>query len=96
MNTVDKKQVLNLLRQTGCYLCPHFQLNRVIGKKKGCCGGSHDFDYIPACKLASGSCYGLCQCLRLDIKTKSELIQQWTHDLRVKKNIDIVNFLVDQ
>ena len=95
MSSVEKNQVLNLLRQTGSYLCPHFQLSRVIGQKKGCCGQSHNFDYIPACKLIDGSCHGLAQCPRLDIKLKSTLIQQWTHDLQIRKVINVTSFMTD-
>jgi len=95
MSSVDKKQVISLLRQTGSYLCPHYQLDRTIGEKKGCCGRSHQFEYAPMCKLANGSCYGLSQCPRLDMTTKSNLIQQWSQDLRTRKIIDPTQFMVD-
>lgn len=87
-------KIQNLLRQAGGYRCPHFEVHKVNPTKKpGCCGTDRGEQYVPVCGLINGVCTGLAQCPRLDVKTKSELIKQWTMDLKTNKNINPLEYV---
>lgn len=96
MSSVEKKNVLELLRQMGSYGCPHFELGRVTGEKKGCCGTSHSFSYFPTCTLVNNTCPGIKSCPRLDPITKQMLTDQWQSDLNRKKIIDTSKIIKDR
>jgi hypothetical protein len=74
-------KIQNIMKQTGGYCCPHFELQRVkANSSKSCCPGRGE-ELAPVCGLTNTLCIGLAQCPRLDLKTKSELIKKWTEDL---------------
>lgn len=77
-------ELQNLLRRTGCHKCPHFIFQRVAGDKtkKSCCGRSSANTAFPVCSLVGQACPGLAMCPRLNIETKSKLIESWTHELK--------------
>ena len=84
MNPLAKIQ--RILFQLGSYKCPHFYVQQVpdVKAKKSCCGGSGD-QYLPVCSLVGAACPGLPNCPRLDLKTKGNLIKEWTNDLHGNK-----------
>lgn len=87
MNLINKAQ--RACYQLGSYECIHFFLRKFKrpGGGKSCCGGSSD-DVLPMCSLTNTPCPGVSQCLKLDITTKSKLIQNWSNDLRTNKTLD--------
>jgi hypothetical protein len=85
MSSVEKKTIQQILRNLGSCNCPHFELGRIIGKQKGCCGGTHQFSYFPTCKLSNTSCEGIQTCPRLDPETKSIIEEQWKQDVARNK-----------
>lgn len=92
MNPLAKIQ--RVLFQIGAYKCPHFKVQKVpdIKTKKSCCGGNSD-QYIPICTLINGTCPGLPACPRLDIKTKGELIKEWTEDLHGNRQPNPIDYI---
>jgi len=93
MSVVAKLQ--RILYQLGAYKCSHFRLQKIAnGKKKSCCGGKGD-EYAPICGLVNAPCPGLAQCPRLDVTTKSALIQEWTKDVRSNTSINPVPYIKD-
>lgn len=92
MNPLAKIQ--RVLYQSGGYQCPHFQIQKLPANKswKTCCGDKGE-QYAPVCKLINGLCVGLPQCPRLDIKTKSELIKQWSQDLQKNTVINPLDYI---
>ena len=87
-------KIQNLLKQSGGYRCPHFKVSPTEGtSKRGCCGSDRGTQYAPVCGLVNGICMGLAQCPRIDVATKSKLIQQWTDDLRRQRNINPLEYV---
>lgn len=87
MSIISKAQ--KICYQFGSYKCPYFFLKRFKkpGGGRSCCGGGSE-DLVPMCMLTNTSCPGVSQCLRLDVKTKSELIKEWSNDIRINKTLD--------
>lgn len=84
----DTQKIQRILYQTGAYLCPHFQIQKVPNKnKKGCCGNTGN-DYVPICSLTNTQCVGVPQCLKLNVQIKSEYIKQWQRDIKKNKKVD--------
>ena len=90
----DSQKIQRIAYQTGAYLCPHFQIQKVPNdsKKKGCCGDRGE-DYVPVCLLTNTQCSGVPQCLKLDLKDKSDFIKQWQRDLKNNKKIDASSYV---
>ena len=91
-------QIQAKLKFTGAYKCSHLGLQQVPqnpNQGRSCCGGSRspEDSLIPVCTLISGICPGLVNCPRLDLKTKSELIQQWRQDLSSDRPVNIQNLI---
>jgi hypothetical protein len=81
MNSLVKIQQIML--QSGAYRCPHFEIQQVGSKQKSraCCNQKGGSELVPVCGLINNICPGLANCPRLDLQTKSSLIQAWTSDL---------------
>lgn len=77
----------------GAYKCPHFRVQKVANNKvkKSCCG--KDDQYAPICTLIGGACPGLPGCPRLDVKTKGDLIKEWTEDLHQNKLPNPIDYI---
>lgn len=89
----DSQKIQSVLRQTGAYLCPNFQIQKTDNPKKlGCCNGKGS-NYIPICLLTNSQCVGVPQCLKLNIQKKSEIIKQWQKDIKTNKKIDPSNYV---
>jgi len=91
-------QIEAKLKANGSYKCSHLGLQQTPqfpGQKKTCCGGvrSPEDTLVPVCTLINGLCPGLVNCPRLDLKTKSELIQQWRQDLQLNRSVDLRSLL---